>query len=139
MSAFPDTGLWPILTVGSDWPTTELQGPERPSTASAVASLKSWWDTNLRDAPAPSGAPDGWPGIAPVVGTSSLDLVPSATPLGLLSKSTTGLLLIPARPADALAAIGWLEATDYHSAGELTPVLRSWHDRFGCSADSGLS
>jgi hypothetical protein len=144
VEGFEATGLWPVVLEslpGDDerpWLNGELDpaGSTDPTTHDARVVLEALWKRAI-----PSGdetdeafgllAPFGreFPGLAPATestanGGGHLDAVDDLSGrLGLVSV---------VRPADALAAIGWLGPVNYYAdMGTLSAVLRSWEDRFG--------
>ena len=71
-----------------------------------------------------------FPGLAPAEETTIADDVLDEG-LRVLPASRLGLVTA-ARPADAIAVLGWQGALNYDQApDELSAVLRSWEQRFG--------
>lgn len=86
-----------------------------------------WWQREHARAIAPFF--DGFPGLAPAC-TQPLDHRQVRDAISGLPPARIGLAVAD-RPADALAAMGWLPGNWFEGIGELTAVLRSWEDRFG--------
>jgi hypothetical protein len=138
---FPHTGLWPLrlhsLHDGRErpWDSGELE-PVDVSAVDAIdirAALAQGWRDSLVPIrnPWPPGtgplAPFGpdFPGLAPAQPES--DAVPTAF---TAEPARLGLVACR-RPADAVAAVGWLGAINVRAAALVSAVLRSWEDRFG--------
>ena len=137
--AFTDTGLWPLVLQSLEgqcdrpWDEGELEPDESsdPDDVDPALQLAEWWSDNAHDEdgeePAPFGAE--FPGLA-APSTAAFD--PGAAEA--VVKDLGGRLgLVPVmRPADAVAAIGWMGPANYYGdMGQLAAVLRSWEDRFG--------
>jgi uncharacterized protein DUF4253 len=151
-AAHPKSGLWPLLVDGQQggperpWTTGEFLGRSRmrPEQLDVEQLLPEWWAWHLEDVAdeedrqeqlaiiAPHG--EQWPGMAePGQQQLTPGEVADACAEGLLAQPLW-LVLVPAeRPADALSVVGWLGATNYYEAPELSAVLRSWEDRFGAT------
>jgi len=71
----------------------------------------------------------GFPGLAPA-GDRPLSAGQVRDALDCLPPSRIGLAVAD-RPADALAAMGWLPGNWFEGIDLVTAVLRSWEDRFG--------
>lgn len=131
---FPDTGLWPLVTDGLDgdlnrpWRDGELGPVEDPESVDVGTFLLQTWEENVSeddDTPASQ-----WTGLAAAVpGEPDVAVLPA----GLECPPRSALLLVPVtRPADVLAALGWLGAENHDlGGGQLSAVLRSWEERFG--------
>jgi hypothetical protein len=137
--AFPKTGLWPLILQSLEgqpdrpWDEGELEPDESsdPDDVDVAEQLAEWWSDNAPDEggdePVPFGA--RFPGLA-APSTAAFD--PGAAEAAV--KELEGRLgLVPVtRPADAVAAIGWMGPANYNGdMGLLAAVLRSWEDRFG--------
>ncbi len=134
--AFADTGLWPVLVQrGEDRP--QFLGPVEPSNRNPEAVLRQMWSEGLpeteeelaemSEAIAPFG-PE-FPGVG--TGGDRRGDHPFEAAMRAMD-GFSGVLLVPVtRPADVIAATGWLGAANYSDdPGELTAVLRSWEDRY---------
>jgi hypothetical protein len=145
VAAFPRTGLWPLLCHSLDgdgarpWGDGELDPPgsSSPDLHEPARVLADAW-ANAMPPPDEAGdeflaalAPFGrtFPGMAPpVTGADDDGAVAAAV---AKAKGFLGLVAV-ARPADAVAAIGWNgPANHFSDMGLLAAVLRSWEDRFG--------
>jgi hypothetical protein len=140
---FHATGLWPLVLVSLEgderrpWVEGEL-GPDpasQPGQHDAASVLATWWREVLpvegEEEVLAQLAPFGkeFPGLAPA-SNSKRDPLAAARVADAL-EGRLGLVAV-SRPADALAAIGWLGPTNYYSnMGMLSAVLRSWEERFG--------
>ncbi len=130
-SAFPRTGLWPIVW---SWPDERPDGyvagesaAGRPGSAEALLR-RSWRANGL-------GERGPFPGLAaPAAGAASGGAFGRAVEESLVEQPPAGgwvVLLVPAnRPADVHRALA-LETTEHFTAAELGAVLRSWEERFG--------
>jgi hypothetical protein len=137
--AFADTGLWPLVLQSLEgqtdrpWDEGELEPGESsdPDDVDAALQLSEWWSDNAPDEdgdePAAFGA--DFPGLA-APSTAAFD--PGAA-AAVVQDLDGRLGLVPVtRPADAVAAIGWMgPANAFSDMGLLAAVLRSWEDRFG--------
>lgn len=124
---FPETGLWPLISrslddprnPGRPWSEGEFSDPTEPARSAAEFFAEML--------PGEGRYPAGFPGLA-----GALRADAGTVRLRRPELPSGGLLLVPAtRPADVLARLGWLGATNYCGSGDLTAVLRSWEDRFG--------
>ena len=70
-----------------------------------------------------------FPGLAPAA-AESLDQAQVRAAISCLPPARIGLAAA-ARPADALAAMGWIPGNWVDGTEQVTAVLRSWEDRFG--------
>jgi len=140
---FPKTGLWPAILTPLDGAPTRpwLDGEIDPSGASDPAHndpravLEGWWssavpseeedDPEALAAIAPFGR--SFPGLARA---SRLE-PPAALAAGLVGLEGSLGLAAVTRPADLVAAVGWLGPINaFSDMGMLAAVLRSWEDRF---------
>lgn len=71
----------------------------------------------------------GFPGLAPAC-AQPLDPGQVREALSCLPPSRIGLAVAD-RPADVLAAMGWLPGNWFDGIDQVTAALRSWEDRFG--------
>jgi hypothetical protein len=126
--AFGQTGLWPLMIIDErlDLGYLDPQWPQHVTVDLAEALPKRWaefgaYDEELREqmgafpglaAPGPEPAEDPAEQVFAALEIDSLALVPVQ------------------RPADALAAIGWMGAVNSFTPVELVPYLRSWEERF---------
>jgi predicted DNA-binding WGR domain protein len=134
-AAFPDTGLWPLimeLEFGPDRLAEMLVDQGSPGGGGARAILSRWWGESVADGDEfdrESVAPFGrrFPGLAaPTPGTRPGSLDPLVEGL----EGHLGLVAVR-RPADILAATGWIGAANYDlDPADMSTVLRSWEDRF---------
>ncbi len=141
-TAFATTGLWPFAAAdldgtGRPWTTGESLARQPVAVADTASLLAAMWARAVPDAE--EDDPDvldelepfdrAFPGLAP--GTTGID--DETALVTALGRSPTRLGLVAVeRPADALAALGWLGAVNLHDdPGVLSAVLRSWEDRFG--------
>lgn len=142
--AFPETGLWPVVldTLDGDpdrpWDVGELDptGSGDPAAFDPAVVMAAAWSENVPSDPeeirqfeqelAPFGV--DFPGLAP---TPSSSPRPDAA-VRLAAELEGRLGLVPAtRPADVLAAIGWMGPANYFSdMAPVSAVLRSWEERF---------
>jgi hypothetical protein len=106
--------------------------------------LRSRWARQAR-VPAEEEEPDPWyreqamaqiapftsdfPGLAPA-SAHALDPAQVRAALADLPPARIGLVAAD-RPADALAALGWMPGNWFTGVEQVTAVLRSWEDRFG--------
>jgi hypothetical protein len=133
---FKDTGLWPVLVQRGEY-RPQFLGPVPPSNRNPAAVLRQMWAEGLpetaeeleeiRESIAPFG-PD-FPGLGQGGDRRAEHAFEAAM---RTMDGFSGVLLVPVtRPADAIAATGWLGAANYSDdPGELTAVLRSWEDRY---------
>ncbi|SHG42869.1 protein of unknown function [Geodermatophilus nigrescens] len=141
----PETGLWPLVltplgTEGCErpWDSGELE----PAPVAAIdgidpgAVLAEGWADGL----VPIGAQPYVGHLRPFgrefPGLSAAGLHggrPASVQTDALARGGRARIgLVPcARPADAVATIGWQGAINRRSAVELSAVLRSWEDRHG--------
>jgi hypothetical protein len=124
-----------------------FQYPADPAPAGGIdvaAVLRGHWD-HLAEFPGNDPGEDGWrdreharmiapffsgfPGLAPG-GARPLSPGQVREALSYVPASRIGLAVAD-RPADALAAMGWLPGNWFEGIGQVTAVLRSWEDRFG--------
>lgn len=70
-----------------------------------------------------------FPGLAPA-GDQALDQGEVRAAISCLPPARIGLAAAD-RPADALAAMGWIPGNWFDGTEQVTAVLRSWEDRFG--------
>ena len=133
-AAFPKTGLWPLLWIGTDDPdayvvTTGDVGKVDRLDAEEV--LQRAWEEFAGNTP----PFDEFPGLAPARRPSA-----PAAPFGILEDDPIDngagvelmwLVLVPVdRPADAMTVMGTFP-TETLSDERISAVLRSWEDRFG--------
>jgi len=120
-SAFPQTGLWPVLWTQGDDPDAYLFTGSDPADADGLdvhAVLEKLWQ-------APIGP------LAPPA-----DGRPPDDPFGVLQRSGelggyAVLILVPVnRPADVGSVLG-VSQSEVVSDAQTTAVLRSWEERFG--------
>lgn len=145
---FPATGLWPLVLrplaeAGQrPWDSGELQ----PVTTETIDSLdasailaQGWADSlvpigglaghlEIERALAPYGA--AFPGLAAASPRDEEQHLLPAAVLGRSSAARIGLVRCR-RPADAVAAIGWLGPINWIEPAQVSAVLRSWEERFG--------
>ncbi|MCZ2804889.1 DUF4253 domain-containing protein [Modestobacter sp. VKM Ac-2983] len=145
---FPATGLWPVVlrslagTGQRPWNSGELQ-PVTMETVDGLDALsilaQGWADSlvpigglvghpEIERALAPYGAE--FPGLAAAPPRNEEQCLLPATVLGWSSAARIGLVRCR-RPADAVAAIGWLGTINWIEPAQVAAVLRSWEDRFG--------
>ena len=129
---FDVTGLWPLLTGNWEPPVHagEPVGPQEIPEAAEV--LQSGWAGTRLVRPDGTPVPQReWPELAPPSGGPDGDTVVLPDPPGPVGQAR--LLLVPAaRPADAVAQLGWYGACNWLLTGaDVAAVLRSWEDRFG--------
>lgn len=141
-AAFPETGLWPILTYGRGevaypWgePAEFWSGPSGiPVSDDGAAILYARWranygdDLDLDEWREPLRP---WPGILTPESPGTIDDV---TPVGgpQAWREEGQLVLVPAaRPADVFLTLGPSAFNDRPGHEESTAVLRSWEDRYG--------
>jgi hypothetical protein len=145
VDAFETTGLWPLV-LGSlngyddddrPWLAGELDPASStdPATHDVSSVLRDWW-ADWWAAVVPSDEALAWlepfsrqfPGLAAATATAAKR--PEFR--GIIEQLSGRLGLVPVcRPADVLAAIGWLGPCNHYSdMGALSAVLRSWEDRF---------
>jgi hypothetical protein len=145
---YPATGLWPLilrsLSAGGHrpWDSGELH-PVTMGTIDCLDALailaRGWADSlvpigGLAGHPAieralePYGA--AFPGLAEASPRNEEQSVLSAEVLGQSRAARIGLVRCR-RPADAVAAIGWLGSINRIEPAQVAAVLRSWEDRFG--------
>jgi uncharacterized protein DUF4253 len=126
-AAFPDTGLWPVLSnlpEDLDHYAIFTSDPARADRLDARAVLLAAWSEYL-------DAPERFPGLAP----GSPGARAAADPFGTLARARTSesgwvLILVPAhRPADVISMVGSV-ATEVMPDEALTAVVRSWEERF---------
>ena len=130
VAVFPETGLWPLIMELDIEPVAmseillEADQVGAVGARAARAILADWWEEGddgegLRSRRFP-GLAAPTPGDRP---TRIDDLVNGrAGHLGLVAVT---------RPADVLAATGWLGAANYDlDPGDMSTVLRSWEPRF---------
>ncbi len=138
---FPTTGLWPVVVDGLNGRGADA-GLDRPwfdgefdevGTADGIDAadvMRDGW-TRLAQERDEYGEDSlgPWPGLA--AGSPGPAEFRAPAEFGRY-ESSAGLLLVPVtRPADVVGALGWLGATNYWTAGQVSAVLRSWEDRFG--------
>lgn len=134
-AAFADTGLWPLIMELEVEPAgmgEMLVDQVSPEGGGAQAILGRWWSESVgdgdefdREGVAPLGR--RFPGLA--------DPTPGERPANLdghIRGMSGHLGLVAARrPADVLAATGWIGAANFDmDPGDQSTVLRSWEDRF---------
>ena len=149
------TGLQPILLAGlggattRPWDEEEFGEPENPAaidTVDAETVLRECWEGASPDDEQFEGESPEWvadylskfepygaefPGLAPASAEPE-DEPRLERALGQLVPDARIGLVPAARPADVLARLGWLGATNQGFATpEVCAVLRSWEDRFG--------
>jgi hypothetical protein len=147
----PESGLWPLLLQGllaepaRPWRAGEVSGPgvPVPEAGEITGLLAGCWRNYIehdehdvitveqREAvTAPYGRT--WPGLAPA-GTIQDDPDELAGLLAehLRGESTRLGLVAVRRSVDALAAVGWDGAVNYHPGAVLSGVFRTWVERFG--------
>ncbi|MFO0615199.1 MAG: DUF4253 domain-containing protein [Polyangiaceae bacterium] len=142
IAAFPSTGLWPLVleTLEGAPERPWLAGEIDPSGASDPAHhdvstiLGAWWSNVV---PSEDEDPEALAALAPFGRTFPGLAKPSKSgPVGPIAaalaerEGSLGLTSVT-RPADAVAAIGWLGPINcFSDMGMLAAVLRSWEDRF---------
>ena len=129
--AHSDTGLWPMLVrtfpgKQTPWSDADFYDPVDVATVDEidVASLlgRRWNEVML-------SASDKEP-VGVALGQLVVPSRRSAVSLSIGPQPGTHLLLVrAARPADAIAEIGW--ETSGLGTAEASAILRSWEDRFG--------
>lgn len=130
---FDRSGLWPLLVMQAwDRPFRSGELDEPAGSADAPDVLRSGWEgTRLVQQDGTLLPHPPWPGLAEPADGSGDE---SAAMIGLPDEGLPReLLLVPAaRPADALAQLGWRGACNWSLTGaDIAGVLRSWEDRFG--------
>jgi hypothetical protein len=124
-----------------------FQDPVDPAVADQIdlaAALRDNWE-ELAEFPGDDPGEDGWrnreharmiapffsgfPGLAPDC-AEPLSPEQIRAALDRLPPSRIGLAVAD-RPADALAAMGWLAGNWFEGIDQITAALRSWEDRFG--------
>jgi hypothetical protein len=139
---FASTGLWPVVLADSNDPNDDFNGgdwlPERiggtgsAPGGTAESAFINWWNGNIAnedtvDRAAAAAFGRSFPGLGAPQGPIDRSAITS-----YLTHRSGRLALIPVtRPADAIARIGWLGATNYLTPAELSTALRSWEDRYG--------
>jgi len=131
-SAFPKTGIWPLLWRFDEEPDAYLGGHgdlEAIDRIDVEDVLRESWSK----IPWPPGSTDPFvefPGLAPAVEQRS----PGSNPFSAAAESVEAwLLLVPCnRPADAIAMLGGLGGEV--PAPVISAVLRSWEERFAANA-----
>ncbi|HEY1812191.1 MAG TPA: DUF4253 domain-containing protein [Kofleriaceae bacterium] len=136
---YANHGLWPLLMStlhddgGRPWLTDELDldRVSDPGAHDALAVLADSWQNVLP-------ASDDELGVVAPLGRSFPGLAAATTgdPLSIgdaVEDTTVRLGLVAvARPADAVAAIGWSGPLNHtNDVAELCAVMRTWEDRFG--------
>jgi hypothetical protein len=86
-----------------------------------------WWRELARARIAPFSR--DFPGLA-LAGVQPLNPAQVRAAVGGLAPARIGLA-VAGRPADALAAMGWMPGNWVDGVEQVTAVLRSWEDRFG--------
>lgn len=142
-----DDALIPLVLhgIGGDvgerpWDNAEFRANDlsRIDALDAAQLLTEWWAMSMPDpeedaeetAEVLSPFSRSFPGLAPAEETRIADAVLDEG-LRLLPEGRLGLVTA-ARPADAIAVLGWQGALNYDQApDELSAVLRSWEERFG--------
>ncbi|WP_409331888.1 DUF4253 domain-containing protein [Trujillonella humicola] len=142
---FPDTGLWPLLTMPLEYAATQrpwdagefdpvpVADVEALDPAELLAGAWAGWLVPMGENPyvehlRPFGAP--FPGLAPPLPVRGEPASVPGDRLDRFGLSRLGLVRCD-RPADAVAVIGWYGACNYRRTEEVAAVLRSWEDRFG--------
>lgn len=134
-AAFTETGLWPLILELEIEPADMgemLVDQVSPEGEGARAILGRWWSESVgdgdefdRETMAPLGR--RFPGLAePTPGERPANLAANVRDLS----GHLGLVAVR-RPADVLAATGWIGAVNFDmDPGDQSTVLRSWEDRF---------
>jgi hypothetical protein len=119
-AAFPETGLWPLVMELEIDPKgmSEIVSPPTAAGIRSFREVLAGWSSEVVRANMQVAAPS-----------------PDARPAGVdqLIRDLSGHLGLVAvsRPADTLAATGWMGAANYdQDPGDLSTLLRSWEDRF---------
>ena len=123
--AFPETGLWPVVTCGKDG---DLDNPwgggldmlDAPQEVNGSAEQYFLTGAQNKGIDLPALTP-------PIASAAELLFAPAEVPGG------HGLLVVPCtRPADVPAVVGWRGGSGYHLDGAtMSLALRSWENRFG--------
>jgi hypothetical protein len=126
--AHPQTGLWPVLITGErlDLGSYDPRWEDRVAGDHEARLAGRWtehlsYDEELRELMGP------FPGVAAPGVTPADD--PLEHVFATVEVDSLGLVLVR-RPADVLAAIGWMGAVNSFKPTELVPYLRSWEERF---------
>ena len=134
-SAFPSTGLWPVVWTGSpeepDSYVNRLGDPAHADSLDAESLMRQAWKETSFARTRP------FPGMA--AGAADANRV-AVDPFGSYAQASVGrpvppggwiVMLVPVnRPADVISVLG-PGVTEYFEDDELTAVLRSWEERFG--------
>ncbi|GAB96988.1 hypothetical protein BJY21_002045 [Kineosphaera limosa] len=141
--AFPETGLWPLLTFGAAWgdcgypwsPHALFGMPDDevvPDDGGSILYRRwraNYGDSEYLDEYELPMLP--WPGLVTPTQPGTERVVDPVG--GSRAWSEDGqLMLVPAaRPADAFRIVGTDGYNDYPPPAETVAILRSWEDRYG--------
>jgi hypothetical protein len=141
----PARGLVPLLLSGMEddpkrpWDSREFcpTDPGRVDALSAVDVLAQGWRESVGEEKEPpaSVAPYGmdFPGLAAAPASGNKDPFAQGEILARIRPARLALVAAP-RPADAVAALGWMGAVNVHEdPAVISAVLRSWEDRWAAT------